>query len=157
MFVKVTIFNFVMKFEMILEFMDPLTNLTQLFYIIKIIEKDMNSSKWLILILPLLIVGFPTAVAQSNNTSVTNNTGGLSSESVNSAVTNSSSSPANLTVNSSPGDAQNNTGGLSSESVNSAVTNSSSSPANLTVNSSPGDAQNNTGGLSSESVTESKY
>ena len=77
----------------------------------------MNTSKWFILILPLLIIGFPTAVAQSNDTSVTNNTGGLSSESVDVAVTNSSSSPANLTVNSPPGDAQNNTGGLSSESV----------------------------------------
>ncbi len=78
----------------------------------------MNSSKWLILILPLLIVGFPTVVAQSNNTSVSNSSGGLSSESVDAAITNSSSSPANLTVNSSsPEDAQNSSGGLSSESV----------------------------------------
>ena len=78
----------------------------------------MNSSKWLILILPLLIVWFPTVVAQSNNTSVSNSSGGLSSESVDAAITNSSSSPANLTVNSSsPGDAQNSTGGLSAESV----------------------------------------
>jgi hypothetical protein len=78
----------------------------------------MNSYRWLSLVLPLLIVGFPTVIAQSNNTGVSNNTGGLSSESVDVAITNSSSSPANLTVNSSsPGDAQNNTGGLSSESV----------------------------------------
>ncbi|MDN5845692.1 MAG: hypothetical protein L0H53_05390, partial [Candidatus Nitrosocosmicus sp.] len=47
-----------------------------------------------------------------------NNTGGLSTESVDAAITNSTSSPANLIVNSSsPGDAQNNTGGLSTESV----------------------------------------
>jgi len=78
----------------------------------------MKSSKWVILVLPLLMVGLPTVFAQSNNTSITNNTGGLSSESVDAAVTNSTSSPANLVVNSSsPGDAQNNTGGLSSESV----------------------------------------
>jgi hypothetical protein len=78
----------------------------------------MNSSRWLILILPLLIVGFPTVVAQSNNTSASNNSGGLSAESVDAAITNSSSSPANLTVNSSPpGDAKNNSGGLSAESV----------------------------------------
>ena len=42
----------------------------------------MNSYRWLTLILPLLIVGFPTVIAQSNNTGVSNNTGGLSSESV---------------------------------------------------------------------------
>src|SRR5687767_15568229 len=102
----------------------------------------MNSSRWFILILPLLMVGFPTVIAQSNNTGFSNNTGGLSSESVDVAITNSSSSPADLTVNdSSQGDAQNNTGGLSSESVDVAITNSSSSPADLTVNdSSQGDA-----------------
>jgi hypothetical protein len=99
--------------------LNPQAYLTKLFYITKIIEKDMNSYRWLTLILlPLLIVGFPTVVAQSNNTDISNNTGGLSSKSVDVATTNSSSSPANLTVNSSsPGDAQNNTGGLSSKSV----------------------------------------
>ena len=56
----------------------------------------MNSYRWLTLILPLLIVGFPTVIAQSNNTGVSNNTGGLSSESVDVAITNSSSSPANF-------------------------------------------------------------
>ncbi len=119
----------------------------------------MKSLKWIILVLPLLMVGLPTVFAQSDDTNLTNNTGGLSSESVDAAITNSTSSPANLTVNSSSqGDTQNNTGGLSSESVDAAITNSTSSPANLTVNSSSqGDTQNNTGGLSSESVTESKY
>lgn len=78
----------------------------------------MKSSNWVILVLPLLMVGLPAVFAQSNNTSIINNTEGLSSESVAAAVTNSTSSPANLVVNSSsPGDAQNNTGGLSSESV----------------------------------------
>jgi hypothetical protein len=127
----------------------------------KIIESNMKSSKLVILVLPLLMIGLPTVFAQSNNTSISNTTGGLSSESVVSAITNSTSSPANLIVNSSSSaeDAQNTTGGLSSESVVSAITNSTSSPANLIVNSSSSaeDAQNTTGGLSSESVTESKY
>jgi hypothetical protein len=84
----------------------------------KIIENDMKKSKLVILVLPLLMVGLPTVFAQSNNTSITNTTGGLSSESVDAAITNSTSSPANLIVNSSsPEDAQNTTGGLSSESV----------------------------------------
>jgi hypothetical protein len=78
----------------------------------------MKSSNWIILALPLLMVGFPTVFAQSDNTSTTNNTGGLSTESVDAANTNSTSSPANLIVNSSSqGDVQNNTGGLSTESV----------------------------------------
>lgn len=79
----------------------------------------MNSSKLVILILPTLIIGLPPAFAQSINTNITNGTGGLSSESVSAAITNSTSSPANLIVNSSaPGeDTQNSTGGLSSESV----------------------------------------
>jgi len=79
----------------------------------------MKSSKLAILILPLLMVGLPTVFAQSNNASTTNSTGGLSSESVDAAITNSTSSPANLIVNSSSPteDAQNSTGGLSSESV----------------------------------------
>ena len=121
----------------------------------------MKSSELVILVLPLLIIGLPTVFAQSDNTSISNTTGGLSSESVVSAITNSTSSPANFIVNSSTPaeDAQNATGGLSSESVVSAITNSTSSPANLIVNSSSPaeDAQNTTGGLSSESVTESKY
>jgi len=85
----------------------------------KIIESDMKSSKLVILVLPLLMIGLPTVFAQSNNTSISNTTGGLSSESVVSAITNSTSSPANLIVNSSSPteDAQNSTGGLSSESV----------------------------------------
>jgi hypothetical protein len=78
----------------------------------------MKSSKWIILALPLLMVGFTTVFAQSDNTSTTNNTGGLSTESVDAANTNSTSGPVNLIVNSSSqGDAQNNTGGLSTESV----------------------------------------
>ena len=79
----------------------------------------MKSSRYVILVLPLLIVGLPTVFAQSNNASTTNITGGLSSESVDAAITNSTSSPANLIVNSSsPAEVtQNSTGGLSSESV----------------------------------------
>jgi len=79
----------------------------------------MKSSKLVILVLPLLLLGLPTVFAQSNNASTTNSTGGLSSESVVAGVTNSTSSPANLIVNSSSPaeDAQNSTGGLSSESV----------------------------------------
>jgi hypothetical protein len=85
----------------------------------KIIENDMKNYTLVILILPLLIVGLPNVFAQSNNTNITNSTGGLSSESVGAAISNSTSSPANLIVNSSsPGeDTQNSTGGLSSESV----------------------------------------
>ncbi len=85
----------------------------------KIIESDMKSSKLVILVLPLLMIGLPTVFAQSNNTSISNTTGGLSSESVVSAISNSTSSSANLIVNSSSPaeDAQNATGGLSSESV----------------------------------------
>ena len=85
----------------------------------KIIENDMKNSRLVILILPILIIGLPPVFAQSNNTNITNSTGGLSSESVSAAITNSTSSPANLIVNSSsPGeDTQNSTGGLSSESV----------------------------------------
>ena len=85
----------------------------------KIIESDMKSSKLVILVLPLLMIGLPNVFAQSNNTSISNTTGGLSSESVVSAISNSTSSPANLIVNSSSPaeDAQNATGGLSSESV----------------------------------------
>jgi hypothetical protein len=79
----------------------------------------MKSFKWIILALPLLMVGFPTVFAQSDNTSTTNNTGGLSTESVDKASTDSTS-PANLIVNSSSQDAQNNTGGLSTESVDKA-------------------------------------
>ena len=85
----------------------------------KIIENDMKNYTLVILILPILIIGLPPVFAQSNNTNITNSTGGLSSESVSAAITNSTSSPANLIVNSSsPGeDTQNSTGGLSSESV----------------------------------------
>ena len=78
----------------------------------------MNSTKWVILGLPLLLIAFPNVFAQLNDTTITNSTGGLSSESVDAAITNSTSSPANLVINSSsPQNTQNNTGGLSSESV----------------------------------------
>ena len=148
-------------FEIRLEFVTSAIKSNEIILYYKIIENDMKSSKLVILVMPLLMIGLPTVFAQSNNSGITNNTGGLSSESVVAAITNSTSSPANLIVNSSSPaeDAQNNTGGLSSESVVAAITNSTSSPANLIVNSSSPaeDAQNNTGGLSSGSVTESKY
>ena len=104
---------------MIVVIIDLVDKSNEIILYYKIIESDMKSSKLVILVLPLLIIGLPTVFAQSDNTSISNTTGGLSSESVVSAITNSTSSPANLIVNSSSPaeDAQNATGGLSSESV----------------------------------------
>ena len=105
--------------EVRMEFVRSVNKSNEIILYYKIIESDMKSSKLVILVLPLLMIGLPTVFAQSNNTSISNTTGGLSSESVVSAITNSTSSPANLIVNSSSPaeDAQNATGGLSSESV----------------------------------------
>ncbi len=106
-------------FEVRLEFVRSANKSNEIILYYKIIENDMKSSKFVILILPLLIVGLPTVFAQSNNVSTTNSTGGLSTESVEAAITNSTLSPADLIVNSSSTaeDAQNSTGGLSTESV----------------------------------------
>ena len=105
--------------EISLEFATSANKSYEIILYYKIIENDMISSKLVFLVMPLLMVGLPTVFAQSNNSGINNNTGGLSSESVGAAITNSTSSPANLIINSSSPttDAQNNTGGLSSESV----------------------------------------
>ena len=105
--------------EVRMEFVRSVNKSNEIILYYKIIETNMKCSKLVILVLPLLMIGLPTVFAQSDNTSISNTTGGLSSESVVSAITNSTSSPANLIVNSSSPaeDAQNATGGLSSESV----------------------------------------